>query len=250
MASNDRGQDITGHFQLVYPTEYIKAPDLRGKDVTVTIARVAWENLVMEGGRRDKKAVIHMTNSRGVRLGKRWVVGKTVLKQLAASVGSPDVSQWIGRQVTMYPTTCKGKAGETMECIRVRVRVSQTATEIPEDMAQAPAPRSFLDEAEADETAPPEVYPSASPAVRRDMTDPRHRPDPEAPTVSEAQALVNRANAARSEAEINLVALDLETNKGRLRTTETKEIRALIAARREALAGVVNPGAEPPAGQP
>jgi hypothetical protein len=231
MAANDRGQDITGHFQLVYPTEYIKAPDLRGKDVTVTIARVAWENLVMEGGRRDRKAVIHMTNARRVPLGKRWVVGKTVLKQIAASVGSPDVSQWIGRQVTMYPTTCKGKAGETMECIRVRVRVSQAATEIPEDMAQAPAPRSFLDEAEADESAPPE---------------PRLTP----PTVSEAQALANRANAARSESEITTVALELDAAKGRLRPAETKELRALIASRREALAGVVNPDAEPPPGQP
>lgn len=226
MAANDRGQDITGHFQLVYPTEYIKAPDLRGKDVTVTIARVAWENLVMEGGRRDRKAVIHMTNARRVPLGKRWVVGKTVLKQIAASVGSPDVSQWIGRQVTMYPTTCKGKAGETMECIRVRVRVSQAATEIPEDMAQAPAPRSFLDEAEGDD-APPE-------------------PPPHAATVSEAQALANRANAARSESEITTVALELDAAKGRLRPAETKELRALIASRREALAGVVNPDAEPP----
>ena len=246
MAANDRGQDITGHFQLVYPTEYIKAPDLRGKDVTVTIARVAWENLVMEGGRRDRKAVIHMTNARRVPLGKRWVVGKTVLKQIAASVGSPDVSQWIGRQVTMYPTTCKGKAGETMECIRVRVRVSQAATEIPEDMAQAPAPRSFLDEAEADETASPEVHPSASPAVRRDMTDPRHRPDPEAPTVSEAQTLTSRALAAKTEAEAEAVARDFEIAKGRIPKERHAVIRNLIDAARERTAGIVNPDAEPP----
>ena len=228
MAANDRGQDITGHFKLIYPTEYIKAPDLRGKDVTVTIARIRKEILVMEGGRKDEKAVIHMTNSRGVALGKRWVVGKTVLSQIAASTGSNDVGQWIGKQVTMYPTTCKGKAGEMMECIRVRVRVSRAATEIPDDMAQPPKPRDFIDEAEADENEPP-----APP-----------------PTVSDAQAIVNRANAARSEAEIGTIALDLETIKGRLRSTETKELRALIAARREALAGVVNPDAEPPAGAP
>ena len=241
----DRGQEITGHFQLVYPTEYIKAPDLRGKDVTVTIARVAWENLVMEGGRRDRKAVVHMTNSRGAPLGKRWVVGKTVLKQIAASIGSPNVDTWKGRQVTMYPTTCKGKAGETMECIRVRVRVSQQATEIPQDMAQAPAPREFLDEAEGDD-APPDSPRSASPAAHRDQTDPRNRRDVE---VSDAQVIAQRATAARSEAEITAIANDLEAIKGRIRTTELKEVRALVAARKEALAGIVSPDAEPAGAQ-
>lgn len=145
------GPEITSHIDLVYPTKYVKAADLRGKDVTVVIERVTWEGLVMAGGKRDTKAAIHMRSTGGKPLEKLWVVGKTVLKQIAQATGEKHIANWSGKRVTMYPTTCKGKAGEEMECIRVRVRTSATATEIPEDMAAAPLPvPDFAEEAGAE----------------------------------------------------------------------------------------------------
>jgi hypothetical protein len=149
MSKNASGPAITGHVDLVYPTEYVKAADLRGKDVTVVIDKLTWENLVMAGGKRDRKVAIHLRNTAGKPLGKKWIAGKTVLKQIAQAVGSNDIGTWANQRVTMYPTTCKGKAGEVMDCIRVRVRVNAGAVEIPEDMAREPEPRpDFADEAE------------------------------------------------------------------------------------------------------
>jgi len=152
-----RGEPLRGHLELVYPSEYVKAADLKGRDVTIIIADVTRENLVMVGGKRDRKAVIHMRarkadGSPGQMLGKRWVVGKTVLRQIGAATKSNVMDEWIGREVTIYPTTCRGKEGKEVECIRVRVRVDQTANDVPDDMARDPEPidADFVAETEAD----------------------------------------------------------------------------------------------------
>lgn len=145
-------KEITGHLELVYPSKYVKAADLRGKDVTVVIDRVLEENLVMVGGKRDRKAVVVMRSLQGKPIEKRWVVGKTVLRQIGEAVGEKVVKKWSGKSVTMYPTTCRGTQGGMVECIRVRVKTNLRADEIPEDMA-APAepPPEFVDEAEGAE---------------------------------------------------------------------------------------------------
>lgn len=145
----DLGPDITGHFGLVFPTEYVKACDLREKDVTVTITRVRLEALTMQGGRREKKPVASLASASGKPLGKRLVLNKTNLKSIAAALGEKDVSKWLGGKVTIYPTTCRSADGTTVECIRVRVRMNPRAQEVTDEMAAEPAPRvDFLDEAE------------------------------------------------------------------------------------------------------
>lgn len=145
------GPLITGHVDLVYPTEYLKAADLRGKDVTVIIDRLTRESLVMAGGKRDQKAAIHMRTVGGKPLGKKWIAGKTVLKQIAAALDEKDVGKWGGGRVTMYPTTCRGGDGKTQECIRVRLRVNEDAANVTDDMSAEPAPRvDFADEAGAE----------------------------------------------------------------------------------------------------
>ncbi len=140
---------ISGHLELLYPSEYVKAADLRGKDVTVIIDHLEWENLVMAGGKKDRKVVVHLRSVAGKRLEKRWVIGKTVLRQISAALGDEkDVSKWGGGKITMYPTTCRGASGGMVECIRVRHKVNQGAVEIPEDMAATPTPRvDFVDAA-------------------------------------------------------------------------------------------------------
>jgi hypothetical protein len=147
-----KGEALRGHLELVYPSEYVKAADLKGRDVTVIIHDVTKENLVMVGGKKDRKAVVTMRarnkdGTPGQVLGKRWVVGKTVLRQIGASTKSNIIDEWIGREVTLYPTTCRGKEGKDVECIRVRVRVDQQANDVPDDMAAEPEPHAdFVDE--------------------------------------------------------------------------------------------------------
>lgn len=149
MSTKKPEQRITGHVDLVHPTKYVKAADLRGKDVTIIIDGIFWEDLVMAGGVRDRKPSIRMLNTNNKPLGKTWIVGKLVMREIASATGEKMVEKWIGKRVTMYPTTCKGKGGEVMECIRVRCRVNPKADEVPEDMAKAPEPTAeFADEAE------------------------------------------------------------------------------------------------------
>lgn len=142
---SNKGEALRGHLELVYPSEYVKSADLKGRDVTVIIEDVRRESLVMVGGKKDRKAVISMRarnrdGSPGQVLGKRWVVGKTVLRQIGATLRSVLMDEWIGKEVTLYPTTCRGKEGKEVECIRVRVRVDQAANEIPVEMAAEPEP--------------------------------------------------------------------------------------------------------------
>lgn len=149
-----KGEALRGHLELVYPSEYVKAADLRGRDVTVIIADITKETLVMVGGKKDRKAVITMRarnkdGSPGQLLGKRWVVGKTVLRQIGAATGEKVMANWLGKEVTMCPTTCRGKEGKEVECIRVRVRVDQHANEVPDDMAAEPEPMPEFDPGDA-----------------------------------------------------------------------------------------------------
>lgn len=150
------GQAIGGHLELLYPSEYLKAADLRGREITVTLDHAEWEALAMAGrSKKDNKVVFHVRNAAGTKLlGKRWVVGKTVLRQIADALGSKNVEDWNGKKVTVYPTTCRGKEGKTVECIRVKLRTSRDVEDPTPEMMAEPEPRvDFADEAEAEEAA-------------------------------------------------------------------------------------------------
>lgn len=145
------GERISGHLELCYPTKYVKAADLRGKDVTVVIDHASWENLVMVGGKRDRKVSLHLRSVKGVLLEKQFIVGKTVLRMIGASLGETDIGKWSNQKVTLYPTTCRGQEGRMVECIRVRVRASNTQEDPPAEMTAPVEVKDFVAEAEGDE---------------------------------------------------------------------------------------------------
>lgn len=147
------GPPITGHVDLVFPSQYLKAADLRGREVTIIIAGVNKEHLVMAGGVRDIKPAITMTTVNGRPIEKRWIIPKTVAKQIAATLGEKRVEKWIGHRVSIYPTTCKGQRGEEVDCIRVKVRVSQTQEEPPAEMTAPVEQPAFIDDDEASDGA-------------------------------------------------------------------------------------------------
>lgn len=136
---------LSGHFALLFPTNYVKACDLHGKDITVAVDHLEHEVLQMQGANKERKVVIYLRAVRkdgsiGDLLGKRLVVNKTNAKLIAAVVGDPDLSKWSGAKFTLYPTKCRGADGSQVECVRVRARVNATATEMHEDMSKAPDP--------------------------------------------------------------------------------------------------------------
>ena len=214
--------EVSGHLELLYPSEYIKVADLHGKDVTVILDRLTWENLTMAGGKKDRKVTVHLKTLQGRPLGKRWVIGKTVLRQIGGVLGETDVAKWRGGKVTLYATTCKSGSGTVIDCIRVRPRVSQSASEVTEDMVATPAPRSQFFEP-SDDASPPS---DSAPPVQ-----------PRTPEPTPAARILAALTAAQDLAAVDAATLDFDAacKAQQIRKSEGQQIRLVIAARREAL---------------
>lgn len=150
MQASKSGRALTGRYELMHPTNYLKAADLGERDVTVTIHGIFEEHLVMQGGKKEAKPALALRSKAGRVLGKKLILNKTNAKLIAAATKEKLVQNWIGHEITLYATTTKGAKGEEMDCIRVRGRVNQSASEVPEDMSRAP---ERIDEAGADEPA-------------------------------------------------------------------------------------------------
>jgi hypothetical protein len=101
-------------YRAMFDREYIGAWDLQGKDVTVQIAKVEARKLKSQRG-EDKKPVLWFAGKE-----KAFVCNKTNAKTIAAMLGN-DTEAWIGKKITIYPTTTTA-GGETVDCIRVRLR--------------------------------------------------------------------------------------------------------------------------------
>ena len=101
------------HYKLMFPSRYLDAATLQGRDVVVEIESVSMQTLEGEKGERDKRPCVRLAGKT-----KIWVLNKTNARVIAKLYG-PDVDDWRGQCVTVYPTKCEA-FGETVECVRVR----------------------------------------------------------------------------------------------------------------------------------
>ena len=105
-------------YRALYERLYLGAFELLGQDVTVKIAKVEGATLVSEGNKKSKKPVLSFDGK-----DKKLALCKTNSKTIAAMYGN-DTEQWIGRYITIFPTTTHfGK--DVVECIRIRPTVPQ-----------------------------------------------------------------------------------------------------------------------------
>lgn len=95
----------------VYPSKYLKATDLRDKDVTVTIEGA--EYITLQG----KPALLVTFKGKE----KGLIVKPSVWDQIAQATGCEDSDDWGGQTITLFPTETDF-AGQTYEVIRVRVK--------------------------------------------------------------------------------------------------------------------------------
>lgn len=95
--------------------DWLFAFDLQGKDVTLTIEKVEAGNITGTGGKKSRKPVVHFKEGQNK---KPLALAVTNCKAIASMYGN-DVEQWVGKRVTLYPTTTSF-GGETVECIRIR----------------------------------------------------------------------------------------------------------------------------------
>jgi hypothetical protein len=95
-------------FDQLYPGRFIKAGELLGKRVTLTIADVELEDLMGEDGKTKAKAIVAFKETE-----KKLVTCKTngiCLKEMFGKV----LADWVGKRVTIFPDTWNGEP-----CIRV-----------------------------------------------------------------------------------------------------------------------------------
>lgn len=119
-------------YRLLFPSDYLAAPDLRGKDATLTIRRVLVEDLKTKEG-TEKKGIVYFeeTKAKADQDGtkeKRLVLNKTNAKTIAKMYGN-EIEKWAGCRVTLFPTTTPA-FGETVDCIRIRPQVPAPVAEV------------------------------------------------------------------------------------------------------------------------
>jgi hypothetical protein len=111
-----------GDVRLLFPHEYLSAPDLRGKDVTLTISRVFVDDLKTDKGTEKKPVMtfveLDKKRQRGETCPWKLCLNKTNAKSIAKLYGF-ETEEWAGKRITLYATTCLA-FGQTVDCLRIR----------------------------------------------------------------------------------------------------------------------------------
>jgi hypothetical protein len=105
---------IMANIDDFYPSPFLRASDLKGKEITVAIDRVEAEEFEQDGVKRTKP-VVHFRD-KGI---KPLILNKTNSTRIATALGSKDTDTWPGRQVRLYPDMEDFK-GQVHEVVRVR----------------------------------------------------------------------------------------------------------------------------------
>jgi len=122
---------VTLDGELMFPSNYIGAADLKGKDVTLTVENVQLDELMLVGGKKQKKPVLYFQKTP-----KMLVLNKTNAKTIADLLGT-EMKAWIGKRVTFYPTETKCK-GKTVPCVRVREQAPTGPAPVTMNGAEVP----------------------------------------------------------------------------------------------------------------
>jgi hypothetical protein len=113
MAKQKIKRKVTLDGELMFPSDYVSAPELKGRDVTVTITSVTMEPLQMAGGGRKNKPILRFQGT-----AKKMVCNQVNADTISQLHGAK-AEKWVGKKITLYPTRCLA-FGDMVECIRVR----------------------------------------------------------------------------------------------------------------------------------
>jgi len=99
---------------LMFPKDYVTAPELKGRDATVTIKAIWKERLQRKGKPKDKDDVVMSFEETP----KKFVCNRTNADTIVSLYGT-EGKEWVGKRITLFPTTTTfGR--ETVDCIRIR----------------------------------------------------------------------------------------------------------------------------------
>ena len=103
-----------------YPSKYLAAADLDGRDITVTIESVELES-IGQGQNKESKLVIGMKGK-----DKQFVVNKTNAKTISKVLGSDDTDDWIDQRIILGPREVEFQ-GDMIWSLRVSLRNPNSA---------------------------------------------------------------------------------------------------------------------------
>lgn len=122
-----------------YPSKYLSAEDLDGKDMTLQIKTVELET-IGQGAKASEKLVIGFKGAK-----KMFVVNKTNANTISKVLGSDETDDWIGQRITIGPREVEFQ-GDMVLSIRVSLKrpadaaapkAQPTAEPVPSDDASA-----------------------------------------------------------------------------------------------------------------
>lgn len=99
----------------MFPSTYLSAADLEGKDVELVIDSLKQDKITSETGETSECYLLSFQKAK-----KAMVLNKTNTKAIASHYGD-ETDDWKGKKITLYGTTCKS-FGEIVPCIRVRAK--------------------------------------------------------------------------------------------------------------------------------
>lgn len=119
----------------VFTGDYLKATDLKGQTVNITISNVSLESFKDEGD----KLIVHFHGT-----DKKLVCNKTNAN-LIAEVHGPETDAWVGKQITLHPARVEFQ-GKLVDAIRVQYPQTQQIAE-PIDPPQSGSLANDLNDA-------------------------------------------------------------------------------------------------------
>ena len=117
-----------------FPGNFLKAADLQGKRVTVTIAKVVLEDIGDE-----TKPVLHFVGKE-----KGLVLNKTNANMIAEITGTDEMDDWAGAAIVLYPTKVDFQ-GKRVDATRIDYPAKDSVTGKPRPKATKPEPAPSLD---------------------------------------------------------------------------------------------------------
>jgi hypothetical protein len=122
-------------YRTLFDEKWVKAWDLGGKERTVTIEKVVAG--ILEDPRKktkDRKPIVWFKGAK-----KPLALNKTNSKTIANMYGNM-TEGWIGKSVTLYPTTTQVGPDSGVDCIRIKPGVPKGKAEpMPEPPPVSPA---------------------------------------------------------------------------------------------------------------
>jgi hypothetical protein len=100
----------------IFPSKYVRAADLNGRTITLTIKELRVEDMTNHSGEKERKPVLYFEKAT-----KGLVLNRTNALIIAGLYGD-ESDAWRGKRISIYPARVKA-FGQMQDAIRVREEI-------------------------------------------------------------------------------------------------------------------------------